>query len=124
MVGGTLRRFARFDVLLATSGLWFVGKFVRYAFPPLFETFGATYGVSRTVLGTAFTGFMLVYAAMQFPSGLVADRVGSVRVIAAGGLVTATGALALVVDSPFLVLAGAMLVMGASVLGTVERRER
>jgi len=108
-----LRRLARFDALVVTSLVWFLGKFLRYAFPPLFGTLGETYGVSRAALGTAFTGFMLVYAAMQFPSGLLADRVGSVRVIAGGALLTSAGALALVVDSPFPVLVAAMLCMGA-----------
>jgi hypothetical protein len=89
------RRFARFDALVATALVWFPGKFLRYAFPPLFGTIGTTYGVSRTVLGTAFTGLMLVYAAMQFPSGLFADRVGAVRVVTAGALVTAAAAFAL-----------------------------
>jgi MFS family permease len=105
-------RYARLDALAATAALWFLGKFLRYAFPPLFGTLGDTYSVSRTVLGSAFTGFMLVYAVMQFPSGVLADRVGTVRTIAAGALATGVGALALVVDSPFPVLVGAMLVMG------------
>ena len=51
-----LRRLARFDALVATSLVWFLGKFLRYAFPPLFGTLGDTYGVSRAALGTAFTG--------------------------------------------------------------------
>jgi len=108
-----LRRLTRFDALVVTSLVWFLGKFLRYAFPPLFGTLGETYGVSRAALGTAFTGFMLVYAAMQFPSGLLADRVGSVRVIAGGAVLTSAGALALVVDAPFLVLVAAMVCMGA-----------
>ena len=108
-----LRGLARFDALVLTASLWFLGKFLRYAFPPLFETLGTEYGVSRTVLGTAFTGFMLVYAAMQFPSGALADRLGSVRVIAGGAGVAAVGALVLVVDSPLWVLVGAMGLMGA-----------
>jgi sugar phosphate permease len=109
----TGRRLARFDALVLTALVWFLGKFLRYAFPPLFGTLEGTYGVSRTALGTAFTGFMVVYAALQFPSGALADRIGGVRVIAAGGVVTALGALVLVVDSPFVVLAGAMVLMGA-----------
>ncbi|WP_123538039.1 MFS transporter [Halosimplex salinum] len=107
------RRLARFDALVATALVWFLGKFLRYAFPPLFETIGTTYGVSRTVLGTAFTGLMLVYAAMQFPSGLLADRLGAVRVITVGALVAAGGALALAVDAPLWVLVGAMALVGA-----------
>ena len=113
MVATALRRLEEFDVLVLTALIWFLGKFVRYAFPPLFETIGSDYGVSRTVLGTAFTGFMIVYAAMQFPSGLLADTQGAVRVITAGSMLTTVGALALIIDAPFVVLAGAMIVMGA-----------
>ena len=107
-----LRRVAEYDVLVVTSLLWFLGKFLRYAFPPLFDPLRATYGVSNAAVGTAFTGFMLVYAALQFPSGALADRVGAVRVIAAGAAVAGVGALALAVDAPFLVLAATMLVIG------------
>ncbi|WP_436911463.1 MFS transporter [Halosimplex marinum] len=96
-----------------TALVWFLGKFLRYAFPALFETIGATYGVSRTVLGSAFTVLMLVYALMQFPSGLLADRVGSVRVITAGALLTAAAAFVLAVDAPLWVLVGAMALVGA-----------
>ncbi|ELZ13398.1 major facilitator superfamily protein [Haloterrigena salina JCM 13891] len=109
----TVDRLRGYDVLVLTATIWFLAKFLRYAFPPLFDSFGASYGVSNAVLGTAYTGLMLVYAAMQFPSGVLADRFGSVGVITAGVVVAAVAALALVVDSPFLVLVGAMLVMGA-----------
>ena len=34
----SLRRLGRFDALLLTSLIWFLAKFVRYAFPPLFVT--------------------------------------------------------------------------------------
>lgn len=112
MVGTQLDRFVRLDALVVTAGIWFLGKFLRYAFPPLFGTLADTYGVSRTVLGTAFTGFVLVYALVQFPSGLVADRFGPVPVIAVGGVVTTAGALVLVVDSPFPVLVAAMVLVG------------
>lgn len=98
---------------MLTALIWFLAKFLRYAFPPLFDPLVATYGASYAVLGTAYTGLMLVYAAMQFPSGLLADRLGSVTVITAGALVAAAGALVLVVDAPFLVLVGAMLLVGA-----------
>lgn len=113
-----LARLARFDVLALTAAIWFLGKFLRYAFPPLFEPFQATYGVSNAAVGAAFTGFMLVYAAMQFPSGVLADRLGSVRVVVAGAALAAVGALAVAVGSVggaaagFGVLVVTMLVMG------------
>jgi MFS family permease len=109
----TLRRIGNYDVLILVSLIWFLGKFVRYLFPPLFEPLQATYGVSNAVIGAAFTGFMIAYALMQFPSGAVADRIGPVRVIVAGASVAGLGALALVVDSPFAALVAAMIVIGA-----------
>jgi len=102
-----------FDALLLVSFLWFLAKFVRYAFPPLFEPLQGVYGVTNAEIGLAYTGFMLAYAAMQFPSGALADRFGSVRVIATGSLLAALAALALVIESPFGVLVGAMILMGA-----------
>ncbi|QZY04692.1 MFS transporter (plasmid) [Halobaculum roseum] len=106
-------RIGRFDAIVLTSGLWFLSKFVRFAFPPLFERLSRVYGVSPAVLGGAFSGLLMVYAAMQFPSGLIADRVSSVAVIGAGTVLAAVGALALAVDSPLVVLVGAMLTIGA-----------
>jgi len=109
----TLGRIREYDVLVLTALIWFLGKFVRYAFPPLFESLQAGYGVSNAAVGAAFSGFMAVYALLQFPSGAIADRVGAVRVIAAGAAVAGVGALSLIVDTPFAVLAGVMLVIGA-----------
>ena len=108
-----LSRIGRAELLLVTALLWFMGKFLRYAFPPLFEPLQATYGVSNAEVGFAFTGFMIVYAAMQLPSGVLADRLGSVKVITGGGLLAGAAALALAVESPFLVLVAIMLFMGA-----------
>lgn len=105
-------RIGHFDAILLTSALWFLSKFVRFAFPPLFERLARVYGVSPAVLGGAFSGLLMVYAAMQFPSGLIADRISSVAVIGAGTVLAAVGALALAVDSPLVVLVGAMLTIG------------
>jgi MFS family permease len=106
-------RLGRYDVLAIVAGIWFLAKAVRYAFPPLFDELKLTFEVSNTAVGTAFTGFMVVYAIMQFPSGLLADRFGPVRVIGAGVLTAALGAGGVVLGGPFGVLVVAMLVMGA-----------
>ncbi|WP_224270500.1 MFS transporter [Haloprofundus salinisoli] len=107
-----LRSLVRFDALVLTALLWFLAKFLRYAFPPLFGTLQAEYGVSNAVVGTAFTALMLVYALMQFPSGALADHVGAVTVITAGAVVAAVGALALVPSVPFAFVVAAMLLVG------------
>lgn len=110
-----LRRLARYDALLLTAGIWFLAKFLRYAFPPLFATFRGEFGVSTALVGTAFSALMVAYAAMQFPSGALADRLGPVTVITAGALVTGAGALSLLVEGPFPVLVAGMVLVG---LGT------
>ncbi|WP_224448158.1 MFS transporter [Haloprofundus salilacus] len=107
-----LRSLARFDALVLTALIWFLAKFLRYAFPPLFGTFQTEYGVSNAVVGTAFTALMLVYALMQFPSGALADHVGAVTVITVGAVVAAIGALALVPSVPFALVVAAMLLVG------------
>lgn len=110
--GGGLSGLLRFDALVVTSLIWFLAKFLRYAFPPLFGTFQETYGVSNTVVGSAFTALMLAYAAMQFPSGALADRFGSVRIITAGVVVAGVASLLVSLSNPFLLLVGAMVLVG------------
>lgn len=111
---GTVRsRLGAADVLILASGLWFLAKLLRYAFPPLFEPLQAVYPVSTTELGLAFTGFMLCYAAMQFPAGVLGDRIGHVQVMVTGALVAAVAAIALYVEAGFALLVVAMLVIGA-----------
>lgn len=100
-------------VLAITAGLWFLGKFLRYAFPPLFDPLQGAYGVSNATIGLAFTGFMVCYAAMQFPAGLLGDRIGTVRVVALGGIIAGTAAATVIVDAGFMVLVGVMVIIGA-----------
>lgn len=107
-----LRRLGTYDALGLTAGLWFLAKFFRYAFPPLFPTFQAEFAVSNTLLGTAFSAMMLAYAAMQFPSGALADRFGAVRVIAVGVFITAGTGFILVFDARLVVLLGGMVFVG------------
>ncbi|GAB3038073.1 MFS transporter [Natronobiforma cellulositropha] len=110
----TIRRHLRaLDALLLTASIWFLAKFIRYAFPPLFEPLQGSYEVSNTIIGAAFTGFMLVYALMQFPSGVLADRLGSVVVITAGAVVAAGASLLVATEPPFALLVLAMALMGA-----------
>lgn len=110
-----------FDVLLVTSLIWFLAQFVRYVFPPLFDTFRAVYGVSNTTLGLLFTSLMLAYAGMQFPSGAIADRVGTAHVIFVGALVAAGGALLAfgVRSFPALVAAAVLIGLGTGAHKTV-----
>lgn len=111
----------RFDVLLLTSLIWFMVQFLRFVFPPLFNTIQSQFGVSNADTGLLFTLLMMGYAAMQFPSGYLADRLDEVRVIAAGAFVSALASLFLFLAPTFaLLLAGATIVgLGTGVHKTV-----
>jgi len=110
---GRLRRLRTLDVLALTTLLWFLAKFLRYVFPPLFGTFRDVYGVSNTELGTLFSALMIGYAVMQFPSGVLADRIGAVRVIVGGAVVAVIAALAVFVSTTYAVLVAAVVGIGA-----------
>lgn len=120
-VRARLAAFSRFDALVLTSLLWFLGKFVRYAFPPLFDTFRAQYGISPAALGLLYSGLMVAYAAMQFPSGAIADAFGPTRVIVGGAVITAGAAalLGAVQAVPVLVLAMVLIGLGTGLHKTV-----
>ncbi len=105
-------QFRAYDILILTSLLWFLGQFVRYSFPPLFETFQVTYGVSNTVLGLLFSALLLAYGGMQFPSGVVADRVGEATVISVGALILSVAVLLLFSWQIFPILVVAVILIG------------
>ena len=102
----------KYTTLILASGIWFIGKFLRYAFPPLFETLQTSYGMSTTVIGLVYTFLLAVYALLQFPSGILADRFGSVRLIVAGAGLAAIGAFLLSIDLPTAVLIIAVISIG------------
>ena len=107
-----LARARTLDVLALTALLWLLAKVLRYALPPLFGTFRSTYGVSNTELGVVFSALMVGYAAMQFPSGALADRIGTVRVIVGGAIVASAAALLLFVSSTYALLLVAVVGIG------------
>ena len=105
-------RLRKYDALALTAGIWFLGKFLRYAFPPLFGPLQETYVVSNTAIGTAYGALMIAYAGMQFPSGALSDYLGPVRVITVGGVIAAVGALSIVVPGSLALLVGGMVLIG------------
>ncbi|MFO7926485.1 MAG: MFS transporter [Halobacteriota archaeon] len=111
----TLEAARVYYLVLLVSLLWFMVQFLRFVFPPLFETFQAVYDISNTETGLLFTSIMLSYSAVQFPSGILGDRLGLPAVII-GGAAVFTGAALLAALSPtFLVLTLAAMSIG---LGT------
>ncbi len=103
---------SRFDVLIILGTIWFLGKFIRYAFPPLFELLQQTFAVSTTLIGWSFSLFLFAYAMIQFPSGYVCDKFGTKSVISGGILVSSVGALIHIIDTSFFVYLFLMVILG------------
>lgn len=114
-------RLTEFDILITTSLIWFLGQFVRYTFPPLFDLFRDLYGVSNTTLGGLFTVLLFMYAGTQFPSGALADRIGMARVITGGAVVLSAAAVLLFLwqGFPALVVGMALIGIGSGAHKTV-----
>lgn len=106
-----VRTLRVYDIVAIVSLLWFMVQFLRFVFPPLFETFQTTYGVSNTETGLLFTSLMIAYACMQFPAGVLGDRIGEPRVIIGGALLFTCAAALVATGQTFLfILAGAVLI--------------
>ena len=63
-------------VLVALAVGWFLQTGVRLAYSVMVPQIRTTFAISNTGAGFFFTVILLTLAAVQFPSGLVADRVG------------------------------------------------
>lgn len=108
----TISSMKKYYIAILVTLLWFMVQFLRYIFPPLFETFQIEYSVTNTETGLLFSLIMISYSVVQFPAGVIGDRLGTPSVILAGaGLFT--GAALLAAASPsFLVLVLAAILIG------------
>ena len=94
---------------------WFLALGMRFVVPAILPTIRGEYGVSKTAVGAAVTVLWLTYAAMQFPAGVLIDRVGErVLLVAAMGL-SAAGVLAYSFSPVFALFVAATGLLG---LGT------
>jgi len=97
-------------VLVLVALGWFLTLGMRYLVPAVLPQIKATFGVNNVTAGLAVTVLWASYALMQFPAGVLIDRVGERRLLTVS-LAAASLSLVVVAVSPtFLVfLAGAAL---------------
>jgi MFS family permease len=101
-------------VVLALCTLAFTATMVaRLAISPLVTDITADFGVSKGAVGLALSGMWATYALSQFPSGVLADRVGERRIVLAAVGVTASASLLLSLSPNFAVFALTVVVLGA-----------
>lgn len=89
------RRRARTPGPVAVIVLLCLGWVFMYAdrtvLSPITGVIGKEWGLNKATLGLVSTVFFIAYAAMQIPSGVLADRIGRVRTLAIGYLAFAIG---------------------------------
>ena len=85
----------------------------RLVISPVVPNIIDTFAVSTSAVGLALTGMWAIYALLQFPSGVIADRIGDYRVILVSLLLTGVGSLFLALSTSFLLFGVAALFLGA-----------
>ncbi|MEF8857804.1 MAG: MFS transporter [Halolamina sp.] len=83
---------------------------VRFVIGPIVPLVLVEFGATRSGVGGALTAMWAVYALLQFPSGVFADRFGERTLLLTGLVGTVLGAAAVAL-APSLVLFGAALVL-------------
>lgn len=91
---------------------WIGNYMVRMALSPLLDPVMAEFGLSHAEAGFLFSVFFYGYVFMQIPAGLLGDRFGRKRVLIAGILLVALGALLTGLARTLVVLGLARLVTG------------
>ncbi|HXG04444.1 MAG TPA: MFS transporter [Candidatus Binatia bacterium] len=100
-------------VVLAVSVVAFLQTHLhRLGFAPLIPTFVADLGLGYAAAGTIQTAYFWTYTVVQVPVGVVADRWGARRVMAACMGVLALGAVAFALSGSFAAAVGARMLVG------------
>ncbi|WP_254546891.1 MFS transporter [Halomarina pelagica] len=85
----------------------------RLVISPVLPNVIDAFDLSKSVVGLALTGMWAIYALLQFPSGVIADRVGDYRVILVSLVLTGLGSLFLALSPSFFLFGVAVLALGA-----------
>lgn len=124
MVRGTIRQLRNGNgwILVVVSVAWLFGLGIRLVYPALLPYIRAGFEMDLTMAGALLTLLWVGYGTMQFPGGLLADRLGE-RNVLAGSIFLAMIGTVLVVFAPTIAtfFAGTLLVgVGVGLCGTTR----
>lgn len=111
-LGAELWRGGRGPILGAVAGGWFLSLGVRMIYPAVLPQLRADYGFDLTTAGLLITALWVAYALGQLPGGLLDDRFGGGRVLAASTGVSALALTVVVAAESVRALFGATLLFG------------
>lgn len=107
-----LRGGGRGWVLLTVAVGWLFTLGLRFLVPTLLPQVKTTFGLDNTTAGLAVTIIWGCYALMQFPAGLLTDRIGE-RTVLAASLAGSAVSLAVLAAAPLFVV----FLLGAAAFG-------
>jgi predicted MFS family arabinose efflux permease len=102
----------RSRVLTLCVGAYFGVRLCQVIIGPVVPEIRAAFDVSRGSIGLALTGMWVLYALVQIPSGVFADRYGERTVVLATLLTTACATLAMALTPTFIGFGLAVAVVG------------
>jgi MFS family permease len=114
---GALRFTAIAPILAILYSLGFTNLFLRSTFGVMAPDLARELALEPAALSTVASAYFFAYAVMQVPTGMLLDRFGSRRTIAALLVFTAIGAALFAVGSSPLTLTVARLLMGCGCAG-------
>lgn len=109
------RRWVAFAALVSVYGLVSV---YRLSTAVLADDLSAAFDVTGAQLGTLHASFFYIYALLQLPAGVLADRLGSRKTVAVGGVVMSVGGLGFAAADSYLTafLGRALIGLGGGLL--------
>ncbi len=113
------RRLLKISVLVSITGIYFFSMFQRVAVPgTIFDQLQISFQVSATAIATLGSIYLYIYGGMQVFTGMLADRLGSSRVLIAGGICMAAGSVFFPISATLghLYLTRALVGLGASLI--------
>ncbi|MBX0322641.1 MFS transporter [Halomicroarcula sp. F13] len=107
------------SLLGAVAAGWFLVLGMRFVVPAVLPTISEEFGLSNAAAGLAVTVLWLTYAAMQFPTGALIDRVGERTLLVAAAVLSGAGLLAYFVSTTYalFLLATAAFGLGTGLYG-------
>ncbi|MFC6734259.1 MULTISPECIES: MFS transporter [unclassified Haladaptatus] len=100
-------------LLAATFLACFSNNAARLVISPVIPDIIVTFDISKSAVGLALTGMWAVYALLQFPSGIIADRIGDYKVILAALGLTGLASALLAFSPSFTLFAVFAVFLGA-----------
>ncbi len=97
------------------AGLYLIGFFHRVAPAVITRELSAEFALTAATLGNLSALYFYTYVGMQIPTGVLVDHWGPRRVLAAGGVLAATGTLLFALSPAYALVGLGRLLIGAGV---------